>query len=224
MQGWASTSRSQGCTVTQPDAANTRVRMRMQPARNALMVPWWPNRRLGATGIVALIACALLLPACATTKGGGTPTPEPATPAEQLPTIVLPDLEGRARGLDEFRGQVVLLDFWATWCEPCVDALPVYDELQVELESAGLQVVAVNVDDADAPVADFAQRFAPHLLVLLDPEGATPALLGLKVMPTTWLIDRDGQVVEVRKGFQRGEAGQIRAGIEQLLGVEPTEE
>ena len=165
------------------------------------------------TGLALL---ALLVAGCATTKGKAPPPPP-----ERLPTIVLPDLEGRARGLDEFTGQVVLLDFWATWCVPCLESLPVYAELQAELGDRGLTVVAVNVDEAGEPVQEFAQRFAPGVLVLLDPDGSVPSLLGLKVMPTAWLLDRAGGVKARHEGFRRDEAEALRAEILELLGDVP---
>jgi len=163
-----------------------------------------------------LLACALA--GCATTKGK---TPPP--PTERLPTIVAPDLDGRARGLDEFIGRVVLLDFWATWCDPCLESLPVYAELQAELGERGLTVIAVNVDEADEPVAEFAERFAPGVLVLLDPEATLPPRLGVKVMPTAWLLDREGLVQDRREGFHRDEEEALRAKIVELLGEAGTE-
>lgn len=170
-------------------------------------------------GLALALATLLAATGCATTRG---PTPA-ATPTstERLPSLVLPDLDGRARGLDEFTGQVVLLDFWATWCVPCLESLPVYAELQAELGPRGLQVVAINVDDDSEPVADFAGRFAPGVLVLLDPEATTPPKLGLKVMPTAWVLDRDGLVRSKREGFHRDEVEGLRAELLEMLGDAP---
>ena len=170
-------------------------------------------RRAGLI-LALLVLCGTA--GCAT-RSGRTSTPA-AAPAERLPSVVLPDLEGRARGLDEFRGQVVLLDFWATWCVPCLESLPVYAELQAELRDRGLRVIAINVDDPDEPVAEFAERYAPGVLVLLDPEAATPPLLGVKVMPTAWVLDRDGWVRSKREGFHREEVEALRTELLGLLG------
>ena len=216
MQGCDSRSRSQGCTVAQPPsplAASSRRATASQDRRDR-MATWWLTVARPSMTLLALLA----LVGCATTKGKA---PAPPT-AERLPAIALPDLDGRARGLDEFTGRVVLLDFWATWCTPCLESLPVYAELQAELGERGFTVVAINVDDPEEPIADFAERFAPGVLVLLDPEGTVPPQVGLKVMPTAWLLDREGNVRARKEGFQRAEAEELRTEILELLGSEPT--
>lgn len=173
------------------------------------------STRLAATATALAVLAAGA--GCATARGVRTDLAQPVPAA--LPDIELPDLDGRQRTIEEFSGRVVLLDLWATWCEPCLESLPVYADLQAELGDAGLQVIAVSVDAAGTDVEGFAARYAPGVLVLLDPQGSVPAQLGLKVMPTAILLGRDGKVAAVREGFHKAEVPALREEIVGLLGT-----
>jgi thiol-disulfide isomerase/thioredoxin len=154
---------------------------------------------------------------CATTPGQPTPGGPPGQAGADPAALVLPDLAGQRRAVSELRGRVVWLDFWATWCAPCLESLPLYDRWQQELGAAGLQVVAVSVDEEDAKAAAFARAEAPHLLVLRDRDGRAAAGLDLPKMPTAFLIGRDGRLLYRHVGFDRGDAAALEQRIVEAL-------
>ncbi|MBZ4418144.1 TlpA disulfide reductase family protein [Myxococcus sp. RHSTA-1-4] len=116
------------------------------------------------------------------------------------------------------RGSVVLLDVWATWCEPCRDALPFYENLAREYAGRGLKVYALSVDEDPRAIAPFLQETKVGLPVLLD-ENAQVAERTLKVkgMPTTYYIDRRGVVRHVEEGFTEEFYPRYQSHIEALL-------
>jgi thiol-disulfide isomerase/thioredoxin len=126
--------------------------------------------------------------------------------------------EGRPWRLSSERGQVVLLDVWATWCEPCRAALPLYQDFLKEFGAQGLRVYAVNVDADVRAVEPFLRENRLTLPVLLDPEARLSEVeLGVRMMPTTLLIDRRGVVRAVHEGFEDGATPKYLRDIEALL-------
>ena len=116
------------------------------------------------------------------------------------------------------RGNVVLLDVWASWCEPCLEALPMYVDLQKHYAASGLKVYAVNVDDDAGDVTAFLEKNRVTLPVLRDPGGAvSERLLKVRVMPTSFLVDRAGVVRHVHEGFAEEFLPRYQQEIEQLL-------
>lgn len=116
-----------------------------------------------------------------------------------------------------FEGRTVVIDFWASWCPTCEHAFPFLNELARDYHARGLEVIAVNLDadpgDALAFLADRPVEFE----VAHDPTGRCPRAFGLVGMPTTYLIDVDGRVRAMTRGFRAGEAKGLRARIETLL-------
>lgn len=157
-----------------------------------------------------LVSIAVLTVSCVTAR-------VPAPPADDQ-VVSLPDLNGQLHRVDEFRGEVVLVDFWATWCPPCRDSLPEYDRWQVELRERGFKVIAISVDKADADVEGYMKRVAPNILVLRDLDGAAASSFGVRAMPTAFLFDREGDLVFRYRGFSPQLSGEVRAKIEALLG------
>ena len=119
---------------------------------------------------------------------------DPPTPA---PQTGFQDASGRAVTIADFAGRVVLLNFWATWCAPCVRELPTMDRLQAQLGPEGLSVVAVSWDRGGlGVVAPFLDRLGvDHLVIYLDPKGSTGRDFGVRGLPTTLLIDAEGRIV-----------------------------
>jgi thiol-disulfide isomerase/thioredoxin len=148
-------------------------------------------------------------------------------PWAMAPATALPTLAGDEARLEDLRGQVVLLNFWATWCLPCVHEMPALDRLAATA-LPGLAVVAVSIDEGGrAAVAPFiAQRGLVHLTVYLDPRQRLGSLFASKQdakamplwsLPMTYLIDRRGRVVGYLSGAAEWDSPQARAFLRYFL-------
>lgn len=123
-------------------------------------------------------------------------------PPVPAPLEVFTDLGGQRVRLADFEGQVLLVNFWATWCAPCVQEMPALERLQAELAGEGLQVLAVSIDRGGAKVVEpFAARLGLERLPLyLDPKSALARAFGIAGLPTSFLIDAEGQVIRILTG------------------------
>jgi len=110
------------------------------------------------------------------------------------PGFTLPDLEGQMHGLDDLRGRVVVLNFWATWCPPCVDEMPSLQKLHEALDAKGLSVVAVSVDERFEDIERFVDTFDLTFTILHDEGMRTARAYQTFKYPETYIIDRDGRV------------------------------
>ncbi len=121
-----------------------------------------------------------------------------ARPAESLPApdFALPSLNGGEQSLGQFRGKVVLLHFWATWCTPCRKEMPVLHKFWQEFQNQGLELVSVNVDRGSRkPVEAFLEEVKLPFRTLLDPDGEVRNTYEVFAMPTTYIIGRDGRII-----------------------------
>lgn len=139
---------------------------------------------------------------------------EAVAPAPEWDLI---DLDGRRVRLQDFRGRVVFLNFWATWCVPCRDEMPAMETLSRELGPHGLAVLAVNYKEPPALVSGFARELALALPLLLDPEGNVAAQYRLVGLPATYFIDRRGALVGSVLGIRNWSAPEARVYLGQLL-------
>jgi thiol-disulfide isomerase/thioredoxin len=155
-------------------------------------------------GLVLLAVSGLL--AC--TQAGMARVPQrDAAEGKPLPTFPLRDLwTGQPMSLSDLNQQGLILDVWASWCEPCREELPVLNELAGRLRPRGLAVVAVSIDaDESAARELLAQNKTWKLRVAHDPQGLVPQALQLRTMPSTYVVDKSGVVRHVLAGFARGE-------------------
>ncbi len=135
-----------------------------------------------------------------------------------------PDLAGFALEgtLPARDGQVVLVDFWATWCAPCKASFPAYSALQRELAGRGFVLLAVSVDKTRGPYEAFLQRFAPAFPTVRDGTQKLVAEVRVPAMPTSYLIDRHGVLRSVHSGFHGAETVRaLREEITRLLEEKP---
>lgn len=132
------------------------------------------------------------------------------------PSFTLEDMDGRRRSVEEFRGRVVFLRFWATWCGPCKEELPAVKALWEEYSDRGLTVVGV-AEDSRARVEPFVKDYGMRFPVLLDPYGKVMREYGVRVIPVTVIIDRDGFVLGRIVGGRDYKSPEAREYIEGLL-------
>ncbi len=142
-----------------------------------------------------------------------------AEEGQSAPGFSLPDLRNPSQSLSlsDYRGQVVYLDFWASWCGPCRRSFPVLEQLYQDFADQGFVVLAVNVDEEPELADDFLERYPVSYPLLLDPEGNTPALYRIKGMHTAFRIDREGVVRHVHEGFRKSDAELVRRLVEAEL-------
>jgi len=115
------------------------------------------------------------------------------------PPIELPDTDGKTRHLSDYRGKVVFLNFWASYCAPCRKEMPSMERLIRQYRDQGLVMVAVSLDPKEADVDRFMARFLPDqrtaMTVLWDPKSETGNRFGTELIPETYIIDRKGRIV-----------------------------
>ncbi|MDR3684190.1 MAG: redoxin family protein [Geothrix sp.] len=117
-----------------------------------------------------------------------------AGPGQAAPPIQLMDRTGKSFSLEALKGQVVVVDFWASWCGPCRKSLPELDALQTRFAPQGVRVVGISLDADAASVTAFLEQVPLHFTILHDPAGRTGETFSVVAMPTTFLIDREGRI------------------------------
>lgn len=142
----------------------------------------------------------------------------PATPA---PELAAQDLAGATRTLADYRGQVVLLNFWASWCPPCLREMPSMERLRVKMSGRPLVVVAIDSAETRAEVDAFLAKMQVGFPVLLDPDGSNTRRWKVFALPTTFLLDASGRIRYVLTGPTEWDEGEALAKVEALLAELP---
>jgi len=134
-----------------------------------------------------------------------------------------PDFSGAAlRGTQpvrraDFRGQVLLVDFWASWCAPCRQALPKYQALRQEFAGRGFEVIGVNVDEHPQDGLNALKSMPLAFPLVADPQGKIATAYDVKVMPSSYVVDRHGIVRRINRGFISDDVQALRQTIAALL-------
>lgn len=137
--------------------------------------------------------------------------------ADAAPGFSLPTSGGGKVSLKSLKGKVVYVDFWATWCPPCRKSFPWMNEMHDRYHGKGLEIVAISLDKAQKPVTQFLETTSPRFTVALDPEATMADRYGVKVMPTSYLIDRKGKVRMTHRGFRNRDKQALEEEIRKLL-------
>jgi thiol-disulfide isomerase/thioredoxin/outer membrane lipoprotein-sorting protein len=140
---------------------------------------------------------------------------------EAMIDFTLPGLQKDTWHLADLKGNVIGLDFWATWCGPCRAEMPKLQQIYEELKGQGFVLLAVNVGEAEQKVKSFLQEQGLEVPVALDQERQTASAYGIEALPTLFLIGRGGRIRHVQKGYAPGMEEDIKRRIQALLDEEP---
>jgi peroxiredoxin len=144
----------------------------------------------------------------------GAAAPAPNTTA---PDFTLRGADGRNLRLQELHGQVVLVNFWATWCGPCREEMPRLQAVYDKYRASGFVLLGINIDDDPRAALGVAQKLKVSFPVLLDTDKKVSKLYDLSTMPSTVLIDRDGRVRYIHRGYRDGAEAEYDQAIRGLL-------
>ncbi|HEX8984408.1 MAG TPA: TlpA disulfide reductase family protein [Bryobacteraceae bacterium] len=161
-----------------------------------------PILRHPKTAAAAVVAVALILGGCSQPAGARASRVKPATERKLAPNFSLQDPNGRSVQLADYRGKVVLLNFWATWCGPCKIEVPWFVEFERQHKDQGFAVVGVSMDeDGWQAVKPFMADMGINYRVLLGNDNIAQIYGGVDSLPTTFIIDRDGRIAAVHLGL-----------------------
>jgi len=148
------------------------------------------------------LALALVISACSSGPGAARSSLKPESQRRKAPDFALRDADGKLVRLSDYRGKVVLLNFWATWCSPCRFEIPWFIEFQRQYKDAGLEVLGISMDeDGWEAVKPFLTRFGVNYRILMGDDMVAQLYGGVDSLPTTFLIDRQGRVAAVHIGL-----------------------
>jgi len=147
--------------------------------------------------------------------------PGPWSRAE-VPALSLPDLHGRVHRLSDYRGKVVMVNFWASWCGPCREETPSIERLRRDLSGEPFVVLAVNVGEGPRAASRFVQQAGMGSTVLVDRDGDAARDWGARALPTTFLVGPDGRVRYHHIGAADWASDSVRMTIESLMFKAPT--
>jgi peroxiredoxin len=145
-------------------------------------------------GLLALVCSAL----AATSLAGSGLT------GQQAPDFALKSSGGENLRLSEYRGDVVMVNFWATWCGPCRQEMPLLDELYTRYQRVGFTLLGVNIDDDSRKAMNMVSELGVNFPVLFDSRKEVSKLYQVDAMPVTVIIDREGNIRFVHQGYKPG--------------------
>lgn len=149
------------------------------------------SKRLIIYGVVALALLGLYLAGRRTAR-----KPKPTASGNVAPDFTITDIDGKKLALSDYRGKVVLLDFWATWCTPCRAEIPHFVEMQQKYGPQGFQVVGISMDDDAKPVREFAKEYKMNYPVAVGDDKLAESFGGVLGLPVNFIIGCDGRIVK----------------------------
>ena len=147
------------------------------------------SKRLIIYGIVALCLLGLYVAGRRTAQ-----KPRPTASGNAAPEFSVTDIDGKKLSLSDYRGKVILLDFWATWCTPCRAEIPHFVEMQQKYGPQGFQVVGISMDDDAKPVKEFYRQFNMNYPVAVGDDKLAQSFGGVLGLPVNFIIDREGRI------------------------------
>lgn len=144
----------------------------------------------------ATVAAVFVLGAAAFYWGHRSKAGRALLVGDRAPDFALPGLDRNTVSLANYRGQVVVLNFWATWCQPCVEEAPSLEKFSAEMQPLGVTVIGVSVDEDVAALQKFVADYRLSFPIARDPGGSLAAHFGTFKFPETYIIDRNGRVAE----------------------------
>lgn len=137
--------------------------------------------------------------------------------ADAAPDFTLPSSTGENVRLAEQRGQVVMLNFWASWCGPCRKEMPLLDEMSKRYSAAGFVLYGVNVEEDNTDAKKLIKELGVSFPILYDTESKASSLYNVDAMPTTVVIDKKGEIRFVNRGYKAGDENKYRDQIRELI-------
>jgi cytochrome c biogenesis protein CcmG/thiol:disulfide interchange protein DsbE len=138
---------------------------------------------------ICIISFLILLTSCNGDSRSGL------NPGDNAPPLELKDLFGKIHKIADYKGKALLINFWATWCGPCVDEIPALQELYSKLGKENFEILAIGVDDQEDALREFQKRYALTFPVLIDKDGAVKNKYKLTGVPESFLLDKEGKLV-----------------------------
>lgn len=162
--------------------------------------------------VLCLSACLLLPFAASTPAGAADPIGQPA------PAFALPALAGTGSvSLDKLRGQVVMINFWASWCVPCRQEFPLLDQMYKQYKGVGFTILGVNVEPDSKDAEAFLAKMPVSFPILTDKDSSASKLYHVEGMPSTALVDRHGVLRWVHRSYQAGDENEYLNQVRGLL-------
>lgn len=144
----------------------------------------------------------------------------PAFAQEKAPLFSGVDVTtGKQIALEDYKGKVVFIDFWASWCPPCLLSLPAYDQMRKDIGIEEFEIIAINVDENTSDGLEFLSEHPVSYPVLADPVGTIGIPYKIRTLPRSFLLDREGNIIATHYSFKTGDDLKLQKEIETILGL-----
>ena len=141
----------------------------------------------------------------------------PAIASQAAPNLTLKKLDNSSFKISDFKGDVVYVDFWATWCPPCRKSFPWMEEMHQKYSDLGFKVVAISLDSKRGVIDQFLGKMTTNFVIAHDPGGESANVFKVKGMPSSYLIDRKGNIHLTHLGFNGKDKSKLEAEIKKLI-------